>query len=39
MIKFTFELIKVFEVLNELKGIVTILKIVKVTLNQLMKGK
>ncbi|CAH8455225.1 unnamed protein product [Schistosoma guineensis] len=37
MIKFTFELIKVFEVLNELKGIVTILKIVKVTLNQLMK--
>ncbi|CAH8452917.1 unnamed protein product [Schistosoma turkestanicum] len=38
MIKFTFGLIKVFEVLNELKGVVVILKTVKVTLNQLIKG-
>ncbi|XP_018648470.1 hypothetical protein Smp_125990 [Schistosoma mansoni] len=37
IIKFTFGLIKVFEVLNELKGVVAILKIVKVTFNQLMK--
>ncbi|CAH8464874.1 unnamed protein product [Schistosoma rodhaini] len=37
IIKFTFGLIKVFEVLNELKGIVAILKIVKVTFNQLIK--